>query len=1298
MEPELEPEPEAELQCTGWMRRGIADASELTREGAYFAIKHEHVQLNQSGDTATRVNTGGSNGVVALCSDWIMTDGKSYAEFEILKSNSRRTVGPVVGLACPRACVESSKLAGADFFILAGHTGKYIEAPAGTTMDTKHWISAGVKWEKRWSGFREGDTVGLLLDCDRGTLNVTHKKRGTNELYWLGAPTRSLPKHKPLCFFTGLRNKGDSVRIAKLPLPPQPPPKSTRKRDVRRFKYTLVGDAGVGKTALMRQVTRATFTEAYSSTKMPDFGTRGLSLGSEDIRLEIVDTPDFLRSEPLDASISRSYYRGAVGYILVYDVTQRETFQHLGGRRDAQDTPELTGSQPMASPGWLDNIRHDGDVNAVTVLVGNKIDLRTDEDHRCVSYAEGKKFADQNSLPYFETSAKTAENVLEAFQFAAESIYQRIQNGDIDVRSSVHGIQSTSMARESLHSEVKEMHTTSKGQVDWSGRGVDDQSIEELAVILETNRSIRRLDLSCNLLITDDGWNCLIRRGLRSSSVTEVAVHGCHISSERKKQIFKQCLQTMIKSVKRNDTDLVALRLKRSGIGDTDTLILAEALRNNSTIHLLDLTRNDGITDAAFGALKSGLEASEVKEIDLFGSKMNLENQTALQKIVLDRYLQSSGTDPDGRTELILYRKCLDDDMVATLAGVLQSKPEVRRLDVSVNTQVTDVGWSTLQAALESSNVEFIDFYKTSVGTRRKKEMFSICFKKTLKRVEENDPTLTNISLRRWGCADTENVWALASSLSKNWVVQDVDLSQNCMGANAAGEEIQPRLELAVSAPPLEDLFPHWRFGRHLSQSNVQRFDLSLCDVSQEVQNQVNLVCGRNCVFHQNALKHGITGAELLLAKQVRCSPDAINAGLAELVKTYGRQEFDQTGWSAALLSGAIKSITNSGKISILRQADHADHLRLALTMHAVRGDSVEEGLAHFVPAMIKGGVRTYELHKWNEDRLRRLLSEQKSKFTEIELMRFQEWMNPKPPEGDPSILSAHAKFAEFFEQMGGTNSLSGLQHVPVSTLPKALSFLRGASTMPSEAALEAATAKAYRKADAVLATWHSNRRLSAGHKPNSLTRDEIAAVNIYTQDHWHKLAPIPAGTPTSLFRPLNAALRSESREQVINYWGYVRLLQHALFKLPKDTSGCTLYRGIKLNQPGHPSLEEYQRKLRRNQNSGTPLIWWGFSSTSTSLEAVKGFLGKDGPGVIFVVDADSSARDVRDYSGYQDGAAVPEDERLLPCATAFEVISAEIMIEGLLMVSLRQTNDTKLEAATAIPEPEPQFEPEPEQ
>eukprot|EP01049_Picozoa_sp_SAG25_P015450 SAG25_NODE_3144_length_1196_cov_1.812215_1_plen_228_part_00 len=216
------------------------------------------------------------------------------------------------------------------------------------------------------------------------------------------------------------------------------------------------------------------------------------------------------------------------------------------------------------------------------------------------------------------------------------------------------------------------------------------------------------------------------------------------------------------------------------------------------------------------------------------------------------------------------------------------------------------------------------------------------------------------------------------------------------------------------------------------------------------------------------------------------------------------------------------------------------------------------------------------------------------------------------------------------------------------------------------------------------------------------LTRDEIAAIHLYS-DEW------TPGSPTgSLFRPLNVALRGQGREDAKPYWGYIRLLQHALFKLPKDESG-TLYRGIKLNWPGAPSLQQYMANLQRLAASGetaTPEhdIWWGFSSTSTSMLAVQSFLGQAGPRVIFTIDGGSSARDVRRYSRFQVGPAIPEDERLLPCGTAFVVKTVGCPAPDLLIVGVRQTNDHLIQGGAApIPEdmePEPELaflQPEPE-
>eukprot|EP01043_Picozoa_sp_COSAG02_P013354 COSAG02_NODE_532_length_20668_cov_28.281832_16_plen_770_part_00 len=328
-----------------------------------------------------------------------------------------------------------------------------------------------------------------------------------------------------------------------------------------------------------------------------------------------------------------------------------------------------------------------------------------------------------------------------------------------------------------------------------------------------------------------------------------------------------------------------------------------------------------------------------------------------------------------------------------------------------------------------------------------------------------------------------------------------------------------------------------------------------------------------------------------------------------------------------------------------------------------------------------RAGISVEELAEFEEDVFMRLMEEQAVNAVATHRLR----KKFRDLKGAQRHATAQEKFEGFYERVGGAESLEGLQHVPVATLPSALAFLRGVAGAPSEPALRGATRVAYAKADALLTG------------PEVLARDELAAVNVYTQDGWGGPAP------SSLFRPLNAALRSEARPTVKAYWGYIRLLQHALFKLPADQSGV-LYRGIRLDWPGAPSLADYRAEMVRKQESGEEEIWWGFSSTSTSLPAVRHFLGADGPRVIFTVEPGSSARDVRRYSHFQEGQAVPEDERLLPCGTAFVVKTADIVGEGLLMVGLRQTNDILIQGGApaqapvlheavvpAQPEPEPE-------
>ncbi|KAI2509957.1 Rab-like small GTPase [Fragilaria crotonensis] len=179
------------------------------------------------------------------------------------------------------------------------------------------------------------------------------------------------------------------------------------------FKYIIIGDTGVGKSCLLLQFTDKRFQPVHDLTIGVEFGARMVNLEDKLVKLQIWDTA----GQESFRSITRSYYRGAAGALLVYDITRRDTFQHLSR--------------------WLEEARQHSQSNMVIMLIGNKNDL---EHRRAVSTEEGRAFAEANGLIFMETSAKTAYNVEQAFINTAEKIHEKIQSGEIDVSNESHGI------------------------------------------------------------------------------------------------------------------------------------------------------------------------------------------------------------------------------------------------------------------------------------------------------------------------------------------------------------------------------------------------------------------------------------------------------------------------------------------------------------------------------------------------------------------------------------------------------------------------------------------------------------------------------------------------------------------------------------------------------------------------------------------------------------------------------------------------------------------------------------------
>ncbi|CAJ0954524.1 unnamed protein product, partial [Mesorhabditis belari] len=165
------------------------------------------------------------------------------------------------------------------------------------------------------------------------------------------------------------------------------------------FKLLLIGDSGVGKSCLLLRFADDTYTESYISTIGVDFKIRTIELDGKTIKLQIWDTAGQERFR----TITSSYYRGAHGIIVVYDITDQESFNNVKQ--------------------WLQEIDRYACENVNKLLVGNKCDQTA---KRAVETAAAKEYADQLSIPFLETSAKSSTNVEQAFLTMAAEIKSRM--------------------------------------------------------------------------------------------------------------------------------------------------------------------------------------------------------------------------------------------------------------------------------------------------------------------------------------------------------------------------------------------------------------------------------------------------------------------------------------------------------------------------------------------------------------------------------------------------------------------------------------------------------------------------------------------------------------------------------------------------------------------------------------------------------------------------------------------------------------------------------------------------------
>ena len=177
------------------------------------------------------------------------------------------------------------------------------------------------------------------------------------------------------------------------------------------FKVVIIGNTNVGKTALMLRYADDVFRTQFISTIGVDFKIARVKVGETFVRLQIWDTAGQDRFR----TISSTYYRGAHGAIIVYDVTSFDSFNNVEC--------------------WLDEMKHH-DKDIFKIMVGNKNDSQYDAGTcKMVSFQDAQELSERLCLRFFETSAKEDINVKEMFEYLAQQLLERHQQRKSQVAS-----------------------------------------------------------------------------------------------------------------------------------------------------------------------------------------------------------------------------------------------------------------------------------------------------------------------------------------------------------------------------------------------------------------------------------------------------------------------------------------------------------------------------------------------------------------------------------------------------------------------------------------------------------------------------------------------------------------------------------------------------------------------------------------------------------------------------------------------------------------------------------------------
>ena len=174
----------------------------------------------------------------------------------------------------------------------------------------------------------------------------------------------------------------------------------------RLYKILLLGDSSVGKSCLLLRYCDDSFQDIHLATIGLDFRLKTINLeNNKKIKAQIWDTAGQDRFR----AITKNYYRGANGILLIFDITDRSSFEHIRN--------------------WIEQIKEEAPEQIIIYLVGNKID---NENNRVVTNEEAKKLAEEFKLKYYETSAKNSINVETTFLDLIKEIDSLYSTLDVD--------------------------------------------------------------------------------------------------------------------------------------------------------------------------------------------------------------------------------------------------------------------------------------------------------------------------------------------------------------------------------------------------------------------------------------------------------------------------------------------------------------------------------------------------------------------------------------------------------------------------------------------------------------------------------------------------------------------------------------------------------------------------------------------------------------------------------------------------------------------------------------------------